>query len=50
MEEVLKNVKHIVYIKCDEGIYRPDERIIYYNNDLIKFWNHLGKKYIPIKN
>ena len=50
MEEVLKNAKHIVYIKCDERIYRPDERIIYYNNDLIKFWSHLGKKYIPIKN
>ena len=50
MKEVLKNAKNIVYIKCDERIYRPDERIIYYNNDLIKFWSHLANKYIPIKN
>lgn len=49
LEEVLKYAKNIIYIKCDENIYRPDERIIYYNNDLIKFWSHLGKKYIPIK-
>jgi len=50
MKEVLKNAKNIVYIKCDEKIYRPDERIIYYNNDLINFWHNLGNKYIPIKN
>ena len=50
MEEVLKNAKNIVYIKCEERIYRPDERIIYYNKDLIKFWRNIGKKYLPIKN
>jgi hypothetical protein len=49
MEEVLKNAKIIVYIKCKENIYRPNERKIYYNNDLIKFWRNLGRKYIPIK-
>jgi hypothetical protein len=49
MEEVLKNAKNIVYIKCKENIYRPNERKIYYNNDLIKFWRNLGRKYIPIK-
>lgn len=50
MKEVLKNAKNIEYIKCAEKIYRPDERNIYYNNDLIKFWSNLGRKYIPIKN
>lgn len=49
MKEVLKNAKNIIYIKYKENIYRPNERKIYYNSNLIKFYRNLGSKYILIK-
>ena len=50
MEEVLKNAKNIVFIKCNKIKFSYPSQNIYYNNELIRFWSHLAMKYIPIKN
>ena len=51
LQDVLNN-KSLDYkiIYCVGETERPDERSIYYHQELINFWRNLSKKYLPIKN
>ena len=50
LEEVEKFAKNVEYFNCKPDIYRPNEKTIYYDNNLIAFWHNFTKKFSPIKN
>ena len=50
LEEVKKYANDSKYVECGGDWYRPDENNIYYQNDSIKYWHGIHKKYMPIRN
>ena len=50
LDEVEKYAKNVKYFHCVAEKDRPNERNIYYNEDLISFWHNFAKKFVPVKN
>ena len=49
LEEVKLYAKNITFFECIPEVFRPEEKKLYYNKNLINFWHNLEQKYMPLK-
>ena len=48
LDEVLKNAKNIIHIKCHDCMPRPEINIPF-KDEIVNFWHYFASKYLPIK-